>query len=87
MAFGSKAVTVDDTRDKILDGSEGASALVTNLDATDTVYLGGDTVTTANGYPLAPGAGVGAPLGGRDDDLYGITAAGLSADVRVLVNT
>lgn len=38
-----------------------------------TVYLGGATVTTAQGYPLAAGEAVGMLLL-AGDDLYGIVA-------------
>jgi hypothetical protein len=84
MAFSSKQVTVDTSRDKIVDGDDGANALVRNTDATDSVFVGGSGVTAATGYELLPGAGVTVTLGNRADDLYGITASG-TARVDVLV--
>ena len=35
-------------------GREGQSIVISNPDASYTVYLGGSAVTSATGYPLAP---------------------------------
>jgi hypothetical protein len=45
-----------------------------------TVYIGGPSVTTSNGLPLAPGASIGV---GARSELYGVAASG-THEVRVL---
>lgn len=35
---------------------------IQNVDSTDTVYVGGEDVTTSNGYPLAPGEAISLDL-------------------------
>lgn len=88
--FKQKRVAVDDTRDLLFDGNEGSEALVTNRDATDSVFLGDVTVTASgagtDGYELKPGETIGVSIGSRDDDLYGICSAGLAAPVHVLLH-
>lgn len=90
MGFDARKVSVTTTATKIATGfdhsggtSNASGVLVKNTHASATVYLGGATVTTDEGYPLA--AGEALPVGdiGDGDNLYGIVASG-TADVRVL---
>jgi hypothetical protein len=54
----------------------GAAILVANLDAVQTIFVGGPNVTTATGFPIAKGTSVPIPcVGGQTHDLYGIVAA------------
>jgi len=83
--FATEAVTVSDTATKlpttILSNRKAIS--VFNMSATETVYLGNADVTTANGYPLVTWQGLPWNLG-SGAQLYGICAAGKTAEVRVL---
>lgn len=64
--------------------AEGRDDLLVRNTGAVTVFLGGPTVTAAQGYPLQAGEAVGLHLL-AGDDLYGITA---SADVEVAtINT
>jgi hypothetical protein len=81
----SKQVAVDDApRVKIVDGNEGESALLINR-GPDSVYVGGDDVTAANGVEVKINEGVEVRLGDRNDDTYGICAATDTATVHCLV--
>lgn len=59
------------------------SAILKNMDAANTVYLGYDNaVTAADGYPLEPKETV--TLSHYTGDIYGVCGAGLTANVAVL---
>lgn len=83
----AKRVNADDTGEKLVDGTEGITALVRNRHATASCYLGGSDVTILTGYELSPGESLTIELGGRDDDLYAITAATVIVPLHVLVNS
>jgi len=78
MSYG--AVEVDDEVTTVLNAHAGRTGFIIVNNSAQTVYLGGDAVTTVNGLPLDAGASyenqlwVGA--------IYGIVAAG-TADLRV----
>ncbi|KKK85414.1 hypothetical protein LCGC14_2773540 [marine sediment metagenome] len=74
------AVSVGDTATVILVEQSTRTGLIIVNNSTQTVYLGGDAVSTANGLPLVEGAS----YGNQDwvGAIYGIVAAGTS-DVRV----
>lgn len=96
MAFTAVRVTVDSTRDEIArstseDFGSGlrsvtTSALVTNQDATNSVFLGGPAVTSTDGYELKAGKSIEVVLDG-DDVLFGICAAAVTVVVHVLKQT
>lgn len=51
--------------------------IIQNMDATNTVYLGGPGVTTANGFPLIAGASLPIEWLGTDaTSLFGISSTG-----------
>jgi hypothetical protein len=59
--------------------------LIQNIDASNTVYLGNEDVTTETGYPLGPNLSLALALVGQIVDIpYGIAASG-SPKVAVLV--
>jgi hypothetical protein len=60
----------------------GRSSLSVKNNGAVTIYVGSSTVTSANGYPLAPNAEISFDVGDQVI-VYGITASG-SADIRVL---
>lgn len=64
------------------DPTAGSSFLIKNI-GTQTIYVGDETVTTADGYPLGVGEFISADLRGRRDDLYGRVAT-TTNEVRVL---
>ena len=52
---------------------------------TGTIYLGGtNAVTSATGFPIAPGEGMDIDLAGGDD-VYAVCATGITATVSVLL--
>lgn len=72
-------VTTSATRlDVTTDQQLRSSVAVRNRGAA-TVYIGGDAVTTADGFGLDPGDTVTIELTSGDDGLYGIVAAGTVA--------
>lgn len=56
------------------DTTTGNSLAIQNTGAS-TVYIGGPSVTTGSGYPLAAGGQIGADLA-PGEDLYGVVASG-----------
>lgn len=85
----SRAVTVATTATLLTattadaDGIAGSSGSLKNV-GTATVFLGGATVTTANGFPLEPGDVAEYQTAGTTADaIYGIVATG-TQPVRVL---
>jgi hypothetical protein len=63
---------------KAVDGSVGDElpTLIRNLDAANTVFIGDQGVTTANGFPLKPGESFPVTWLGSDAEyLYGISSA------------
>lgn len=64
------------------DSTPGSSSLIKNT-GSQTIYVGGEDVTVAEGYPMAVGEFVSADLGGRRDSLYGRVATG-TGEVRDL---
>ena len=89
MALRSSRVTATTTRARIFQAPAWATSadpvpvIVTNRDAAQTAYLGGDDVTSANGFDLLAGESVtyDAMLG---DDIWAVTGAATAA-LRVLV--
>lgn len=55
-------------------GREGQSLIITNPDASFTVYLGSSAVTTAVGYPLAPLTSLAVDAG-PGEALYAVSTA------------
>ena len=50
---------------------------IKNIDAAITIYLGGPTVSTSNGYPLLAGASISFGfVAGDEDGLYALAASG-----------
>lgn len=84
--FRSKAQTITTTRALLLDPRRGTASkhqlyAIRNTDPSAIVYLGGDDVTTANGFPVLPDEAVTVPVAGREQ-LYAVATA--TAEVRVL---
>ena len=86
MAVISVRVAVGDTATALQSedtgGVVGSGTAVKNLDGSKTVYLGGEDVTTANGYPLPPGGEVSFD-NENGDIVYGVVGTG-TANVAVL---
>lgn len=90
MAVSASAVTVGTTATHLTPWTPPAG-LVTNPsqsfavrnNGSATVYLGGQGVTVAQGYPLAAGAELGMDLENNHGELYGIVATG-TVEVRVI---
>lgn len=80
-------VSVGDTATLMLDAPAPNRRIsrICNTDASATVYIGDENVTTANGFPIAPGQTL-AITGPRSMALYGIVAAS-TVDVRIWVET
>jgi hypothetical protein len=76
-------VTVDQTVDLVASARDASSHLITNRNATNSVYLGGSNVTDTTGYELKAGESREVYLSG-EDQLYAICAAGLSAVLHIL---
>lgn len=53
----------------------GATVILTNIDATVTVYIGGSGVTTSIGKQLLAGQSLSGTFN-TDEDIYGIVSAG-----------
>lgn len=83
MPFRGVRVAVADVRSVVATARDAEYFILTNRDATDSVYLGDVTVTAANGYELKPGESVEVQLDG-EDSAYGICSGGLAASVHVL---
>lgn len=96
MAVKSRAVTVTDTATRLDSADDprtstgrladpgGTQSIAVFNNGADTIYLGGDDVTTANGVPVDAGAwGPGVDLS-TSEALYGIAAAAGTVEVRVL---
>ncbi len=83
--FAHSAITVTATATKlpttVLDNRKAIT--VFNNSNVNKVFLGGSTVTTANGYPLLPYQGLPFDLG-SGGALYGICETGQTAEVRIL---
>lgn len=97
MAFTAVRVTVDSAGpDEIARASSEdfgsglrsvrTSVLVTNQDATNSVYLGGPSVATTDGYELKAGKSIEVVLDGNDI-LYGICAATITVVLHLLRQT
>jgi hypothetical protein len=88
MAVNSRAVTVTDAATRLDASTDGddsmaGQAIAVYNNGASTVYLGGSTVTTATGVPVAASSwGPGMELS-ISDQLYGIVASG-TVEVRVL---
>ena len=76
----SRRVTVTTTATKLISNVRGAALVKGTAD----MYLGGDDVTTANGFLLATGDVYALDLAG-DDGLYAVVASG-TATASVLSN-
>jgi hypothetical protein len=57
---------------------------VANVGATDTFFIGPSTITTATGYPVAPGTKVSWDAT-TDTDLYGCVAASTTGEWHIMV--
>ena len=55
---------------------------ITNTSSTDTVYIGDNTVTTANGTPIAPNARISI-MAEDNIDIWAVSS-GAATDVRIL---
>jgi cold shock CspA family protein len=82
MAPTGKQVAVDAAAVHLL--AQGVYARITNRDATNSVFLGGKTVTAAAGYELKAGESI--EYDAHNDTLYGICAAAKTARVDVLTS-
>lgn len=78
-AIGKQYAVDDDPAVQIV---EGRYATVTNQDATNSVFLGGASVSAATGYELKPGDVI--EVDGRLDSVWAICAATKTARVDVL---
>lgn len=74
-----------------LDGTQYPSFRLVNTHATETLYIGDSSVTTANGFPVGPGLQFSPSdfanrslIGRIGDRLYGVVGAG-TVSVRVLI--
>lgn len=78
------AATATATASKVIDGNTKRKALMFyNNSSTDAVYLGTDTtVTTANGWPLPPGAVFMDLI--TNNAWYAICASGKTIDLRMI---
>ena len=82
MAFDNAEVSVATTATVIASGdSDGCVATIKNVGSAD-VYLGGSSVTTANGVALGASAAMSFDLD-AGEKLYGIVATGTNA-IRVM---
>lgn len=83
--FAYGAITVTDAATKIpttnLDNRKAIT--IFNNSSSETVYIGGSSVTTSTGYPLLPYQGLPFDLG-SGGQLYGICNTGKTASVRYL---
>jgi hypothetical protein len=79
------SVTTSATRLDTAGGASGpaGSAIAVYNNGASTVYLGGASVTTSSGFPLAAGASFAVDLKENGDVLYGIVASG-TVEVRTL---
>lgn len=76
MALTTDVITVADTATLIATiPSIWGNVLLTNLDASVTLYIGPSTVTTADGKSILPGESFGDNFA-PGDDIYGIVASG-----------
>lgn len=88
MAVSSAAVSVTtsatalDQTDTSENGSQFGQSLLLRNNGSQTVYLGGSAVSTANGYPLGVGEEKAVRLD-SSEKIYGIVAA-TTCEVRVL---
>ena len=80
MAVRSSVVAVGTTPTPLTPGADSdengtyRDVALTNTDALATVYLGGPTVTTANGFPLEAGTGRAFDALSVTSPVYGIVA-------------
>ena len=77
----AKATTVTDVRVHLFAAvsDEDDGCIIRNMDGTKVVYLGGNGVTSAQGYPLAAGEEKSLP-----GDVWAVCSNGETAQVRVL---
>jgi hypothetical protein len=80
MSTIGKQVVVDDSGPNLIESER--FAVLVNQDGANSVFLGGQDVTAADGYELKPNDQVA--LDFALDAVYGICATGLSARVDVL---
>lgn len=75
MAVVAAQVAVSTTRAKLTTASNGASGILVQAPAGATLFVGGDSVTSATGFPIPGGQTLSLDFG-TTDELYGILAAG-----------
>lgn len=83
MPSPQRAVTVTDIATRLIQKDPTHRPVWIFINSNETVYIGDENVTTANGFPLIKH---GAPLRGDlgpGSDLWGICEAGKSSDVRI----
>lgn len=83
MSNPQRAVTVGDTATLLVSADPTNRPVWIQVVGNSTVYIGNANVTTANGFPLAKHS---APIQGElgpGAALYGICAAGVTAEIRI----
>ena len=82
-SFVASATTVSNVATAIpTANAEGRACVILYNNGSKTVYIGGSSVTSSDGFPLEPGDSIPIDLG-EDVILYGITITGTS-EVRTL---
>jgi hypothetical protein len=83
MPSPQRAVTVTSTATRLIQKDPTNRPIWLHVNSNETVYIGDETVTIANGFPIVKH---GSPLAGSlgpGADLWAICESGKSADVRI----